>query len=576
MIIKRKYPDWDKDFGENLLRARGFEDVDRFLNPEFEDVGHYNDIPNMSEALHKVRELFDVSEKINYLLIVDSDADGFMSSTILHNYLHHNGKEWGAKSKAVCHEGKQHGAADIEKIEDFGFYDVVFLPDAGTNDTAIYEKYPETFFVVLDHHESEDYRPLNNTIVANPHLEGSNYKNLAISGTGVTWQFCRGLYEEFGIGPDPDTQYDLVTFATIGDMLNITTPENRYFLSRGLNEINNKFLMALVEKQSYSLNGDITPIGIAFYISPLINAMCRSGTMSEKINMMTAFFDGDTMIPCKKRGSKPGAMEKASIESAREATNARSRQKSAQEKMSNLVYDKIYKEDLLENKVLIIGLDENTKIPSTINGLTANVVSNEHGRPVIVGKVSDGYLKGSARGMPTIGIDSFKDFALESGYVDFAQGHGNAFGISIPLNKIDSFQDWANERLKDVDVSQKAYDVDFITESAEKKAPEIVSDLWELRHTFGDGNPEPLIYTENVSGAMVKVVGSNSNTIQIILPDITYVIFRRTPEEVEHITSFVSPVFNLLGRGTMNFYNDKATPQIIVTDYEVSEGLLMF
>ena len=55
-------------------------------------------------------------------------------------------------------------------------------------------------------------------------------------------------------------------------------------------------------------------IAIAFYIVPLVNAMIRVGTMAEKERLFLAFVEGDTMVPCGKRGAK-GTMERVDIES---------------------------------------------------------------------------------------------------------------------------------------------------------------------------------------------------------------------------------------------------------------------
>ena len=38
----------------------------------------------------------------------------------------------------------------------------------------------------------------------------------------------------------------------------------------------------MIDKQSYSMGNKVTPIGVAFYIVPLINALIRVGTQEEK------------------------------------------------------------------------------------------------------------------------------------------------------------------------------------------------------------------------------------------------------------------------------------------------------
>jgi single-stranded-DNA-specific exonuclease len=85
----------------------------------------------------------------------------------------------------------------------------------------------------------------------------------------------------------------------------MNTLENRYICERGLKNINNKFFKELVEKQAFSLgDGPLTQIGVAFYITPLINALIRVGNDIEKERLFLAFITPDIDVPSTKRGEK--------------------------------------------------------------------------------------------------------------------------------------------------------------------------------------------------------------------------------------------------------------------------------
>ena len=62
----------------------------------------------------------------------------------------------------------------------------------------------------------------------------------------------------------------------------------------------------MMNRQKFQFEGGITPIGIAFYIVPYINAMTRSGTMEEKLLVLEAMLEwkSDLLIPSTKRGCK--------------------------------------------------------------------------------------------------------------------------------------------------------------------------------------------------------------------------------------------------------------------------------
>ena len=105
--------------------------------------------------------------------------------------------------------------------------------------------------------------------------------------------------------------------------------------------------MSIAQKQCYSITGKmtlsdkeimnyLTPMSVAFYIVPMINAMVRVGSQEEKERMFIAFIDGHRQVPSLKRGAK-GTYEEAAIEAVRECVNARSHQNKFKEKNDRYV-----------------------------------------------------------------------------------------------------------------------------------------------------------------------------------------------------------------------------------------------
>jgi single-stranded-DNA-specific exonuclease len=99
---------------------------------------------------------------------------------------------------------------------------------------------------------------------------------------------------------------DLTALAEIGDMMSLKTYETHFIVKDGLQRIKNPFFVEMMNRQKFQFEGGITPIGIAFYIVPYINAMTRSGTMEEKILIFEAMLEwrSNEMIPSTKRGCK--------------------------------------------------------------------------------------------------------------------------------------------------------------------------------------------------------------------------------------------------------------------------------
>ena len=288
--------------------------------------------------------------------------------------------------------------------------------------------------LILDHHLT-DVKLSYNAVVINNQLS-PNYTNKELTGAGVVYQFCR--YVDSLIGQNWAEDYiDLAAWGIIGDMGSVLEMENRYIITEGLKNIKNDFFKALLEKQAYSITGKmgatwedilekLTPTSVAFYIVPLVNGMIRVGTMAEKERLFLAFIDGNQMIESGKRGAK-GTMERVAVEAARECANAKSRQDKMKLAAMERLEQKIFKYDLLENRVLFVRLDETDKFPSELNGLIAMGLAAKYKKPTIVARLNEqGFDRGSARGVDKSELKDFKSFLMNSGYFEYAQGR---FGL---------------------------------------------------------------------------------------------------------------------------------------------------
>lgn len=365
------------DYGKNLLRARGVEDVDLFLNPDSSCIQSCWYLSNMKEAVDLISNLSSISR---VAMVADCDVDGYTSAAIIYQYLLRYLPELGID--VYLHRGKAHGLEEHwHIIEDYGAYDLIVLPDAGSNDKQYAEKM-NCPVLILDHHlvdGDEDFS--SNMVVVNNQLSPL-YKNKSLSGAGVAYQFCRAMDETFGKNW-ADDYLDLAALGIAGDMMNGLEIENQYIWKKGFSQINNYFFLTLARKQAYSITGKVgvsdneiikalNPTSVAFYIVPLINAMIRVGTEEEKMRLWIAFVNGHQLVESHKRGAK-GTQEEVAVESARECTNARSHQNKFLDSTTAILEQKIFKHDLLENKILFIRLDDED-FPSELNGSTISAL----------------------------------------------------------------------------------------------------------------------------------------------------------------------------------------------------------
>ena len=314
---------YTENYLDNLLKARGVTDINKYKNPDESCLNNWDLFDNIYEGLDLFHEALSNHYKI--LLVVDCDVDGFTSSAIMYQYIKSINPS--QDITYILHEHKEHGLEDHIKhiLEDDIKYDLVILPDSSSNDYEYHELLREqgTRCLILDHHEIDDDQPISdNACIINNQLS-PRYPNKDLTGAGVAWQFCRG-YDYLTRNNFTNNLIDLAALGVCGDMGSVLDLENRYIMLNGFKNINNYFFKSAIEKQAYSMNNEVTPISVAFYIVPMMNAMIRMGTMEEKERLFLGLVDGHRKVPCNKRGAK-GTMEEVAIESLRECVNAKAK-----------------------------------------------------------------------------------------------------------------------------------------------------------------------------------------------------------------------------------------------------------
>lgn len=194
-------------------------------------------------------------------------------------------------------------------------------------------------------------------------------------------------------------------------------------------------------------------------------------------------------------------------------------------------------------------------------------------RPVLLLSEHEGNWEGSARGIPNISFDSFKDFINSSNLANWAQGHANAFGVSFTEENLNNFIFYTNEILKECDFSAN-YKVDFIYNYSDNFGPDVLK-ISEYKSIWGQGVEEPYIAIENIkiTPDNIKLMAEDRNpTLRIDLPSgISLIKFKSNREEFEKLKpeeGYIS--INIVGRCEANVWNGKISPQITIKDYEIT------
>lgn len=532
----------------------------------------------------------------NCLVIVDSDCDGYTSAAIIINYLYDLFPAWVTNHlQWFIHDGKQHGLSDcVDALLECN-YSLVILPDSSSNDFEYHRLLAEdaTDVIVLDHHEAEHISEY--AIVINNQL--SNYPNKNFSGAGVTWQFCR--YIDYLMKTNYAEEYiDLVALGNCADMMDTRSIETKHIINKGFKQENlkNPFIYEMANKNHFKLgSGDLTFMGVAFYIAPFVNAMVRSGTQEEKKLLFNSMlkFKAFEMIPSNKRGHKLGEMERTVDQALRTVTNVKNRQTRAQDAGLEFLENMIKEQNLLEHKVLLFLLEPG-QIDRNIAGLIANKFMAKYQRPCciltkVTEKIDNNKTKisyqGSARGYDKGGVDNFKDMCAAAPGVIFAEGHQSAFGLGIEWGYEEveygaevngdfmiQFIDYTDEALKDMN-SEPMYYVDYIFNEKDIDANTII-EIAEMDNIWSSSVDEPLIAVKGIKVTKEMLNFYKENTIKISLSNnISLMLFNTNREEYEKLYSedgFVE--INAVCKCNKNEWNGRVSAQLFIEDYEIVDS----
>ena len=579
MKVKLVNEEIKNDYLRGLLRARGVEDIEEFLNPSESCLLDPSLLDNIKEGW-KALEMTLCVQNSNILIVVDSDVDGYTSGAIMYNYIRKIAPE--QNIDFVLHEHKQHGLEDhCQRILDGDkFYNLIILPDSSSNDYEYHEQLGKagSFCLILDHHDLEDTHPISEYACIINNQTSLRYTNKDLTGAGVAWQFCR--YHASLTLTQRDAADDLIDLAALGvcgDMGSVLSLENRYIMKKGFDNINNYFFQSAIMKQAYSMGDKINATTVAFYIVPMMNALIRVGTMEEKERLFLALIDGHRKVPCNKRGAK-GTMEEVAIESLRECTNAKAKQTRITDQMVDKLEQKIFKYDLLDNKILFVRLDEDDDFPPEINGLIAMKLCAKYKRPTIVARLNaDGYDRGSLRNDNKCELNDFKTFLNESGYFEYAQGHANAAGCSIKDQDLYAFHEYANDKLKDINFNEELYDVNFIKNVNDADFVDMIFELGARPEVWGQNNSEPLIYVPDIyiTSNDIRIMGSKGDTVKIEKNGVSFIKFRAL-DMIEELNKCNEIKINIVGKPNINEWMGNQTAQVFIEAYEIVDSLLEF
>lgn len=404
----------DFEIIEAILESRNIEDIATFLRPTEDDLVPFEELKGLDKAYQIIEDAITMGEK--FLVLADVDADGCSSNAIITRYL----RKCGADVECVINDGKKHGAEDFD-LKLLDNIDVMIIVDSLDNDPSVYKRILDTGvkLVVFDHHLPEQRlfdAGLDFVLVSS----AKDYPNDQLSGAGVCLKFVQYCdYQNL-----TDYSDDLWVYAAIGliaDMSDMSVPENRYIAYRGLAQFRNPMVQKMVGNYTFDSQS------VSFSIGPLVNAAMRMHQNEKAMNVFLA-------------------------EDLDEIDELVKDLKNCREEQNNVVADLLdglleQGEAQLDRKCMFFMLDNDTD--AEITGLVGNKLLAMYQRPLFILKVRDGQYAGSMR---SVGTDNFLELANGTGLC-LCQGHPNAAGAFIDIDKFEQFKTVIEDVLSDIEIS---------------------------------------------------------------------------------------------------------------------------
>lgn len=464
---------------QNVLDNRNLtkEDINILINADERYYEDPFDIVGMRKAVDFFNKI--LKEETIVGLLIDSDVDGYTSSSLLYRWLVEDVGHSEDNIRLFYQHGKQHGL-DSKVFENMlqSDVDLFIIADSSSNDVEQQIKLISNNkqIIILDHHQVDKKVP-GEVCLVNNQLEGSTSSTL--SGVGVVSKFIEAC------GYSVDKYLDIVAVGLVADSMEMLNLENRAIVNYGLSHLNNNLVKEFLKDIKNPIIADIS-WGLANYI----NSVIRFGTQEEKEMCFNVLIGKEGTIEYKKRN---GEIVNQSFAEAfvRVSGNVKNRQNRAIKKEVGELEKEIYKNGLDQDKCIIINSGD---VDSSIRGAIAQRICSSFKRPVIMLNPYRGELAGSMRSP----FENFKDILEESGLPTFVQGHGAAAGIGIREDKLDELRVYLNERLKDFEVDETTEDVDYIFDFQELKL-NTVKEIADLSSIWCRDAKEPTFIIKNLT-----------------------------------------------------------------------------
>jgi len=539
-----------------VLVNRGLDSgaaAEAFLNPSLRNIESLLSLKDLEPAVSRICRA--ISDKETILVFGDYDVDGITATTILYQFLAHAGANvdfhiphrieegYGLRAEHITQTAARYGASLIVTVDcGSASHEAVELANHAGIDV-----------IITDHHDIETLPQA--AAVVNPKREDCSSGLDHLAGVGVTFALLmqlRARLREKGFWQDrqePNLKEvcDLVALGTVADIVPLVY-ENRVLTRVGLEMLNaapRPGIQALIEVcgiQKPALEAE----DLAFRLGPRLNAAGRMDHARLAVELLTT-----------------GDPEEAR-RLAEHVNTLNSRRQSVESQILRRI--EMYLEqcpEMLEQKSLVLA---DPDWHQGVLGIVASRVTEKYGRPTVLFGANNGMWVGSARSLP--GIDLYENISACAGHLEAFGGHAMAAGLRLCHEQIEAFRSEFEARIcSNCPDSVFAARVDLDCEISFDMISENLADELSRLEPFGEKNPEPLFFAQNVEVVFSKIIGEKHLRLMLRQPEskkkqtLPAVWFNIDPQR-----KLPRRLDRLAFRVRWNHYNGKKDIQLIVAD----------
>lgn len=526
---------------DDILKARGLSGKARelFLSPDYDAKHDPFLLPDMAAAVDRLVLARESQEKIT--IYGDYDIDGLTATTVLLDAFESFGFEHvEAFIPNRFIEGYGLTVDAVEKIAATGAQLIVTVDCGSLSEKEIVRANElGVDVIVTDHHNVAPVQPPAIAVI-NPKRPDHSYPFIDLAGVGVAFKLVQALQTRLDGLPIGQEKWllDLVALGTVCDVVTLVD-ENRANVYWGLKVLSQtrrpglKALMAVSGVEPEKVNAR----SLGFGLGPRMNAAGRLETARHALDMLRAT---DPMDALEK------AQQLDALNIARRADQ-----------------DKIFKEAIVQaeqfkdNHVLVVS---SAGWNHGIIGIVAAKLLEKYKKPTYVLEEMGEEAKGSAR--------SYGDFSAADAIrasddiITKGGGHKLAAGVTLPTKNIEAFR----RRVNEFYVSQKLFNQATlllpkadVTADLSQITEELIAQL-EALEPFGNGNPQPILQSENVLVTSLRRMGADAQHVKLEVQDgsqkLQMLAFNAPPhffvEPGEYVNVWYQPDINeWMGRRTV-------------------------